>query len=1461
MSRRRPEIKRVMAKTNRDEFTPKTKLQIAKRAGWLCSDPLCRRPTVGANSDGDGEIMVGTAAHICAAAPDGPRYDERQSREQRRSADNGIWMCRIHGTAIDAKDSKFTVLLLRQWKEQAQKDSWQRALYAELSRGPPTEVATDGALGARLRAAAAADLDIFRRTDKWASTSIALTLEVDGLSDAVTTTVLATAVTNLDDLILVAPPGTGKTTTVFQIAEAVLSHGEASPIVIPLGDWSADTTTILESVLRRPAFKGFSEDELRTAAAESAVVLLLDGWNELDAGARHRLAVQIRQLQAELPQLSLLISTRKQSLDVPVYGTRINLLPLNRKQQMEIAHALRGDVGVRMLDQAWRTTGVRELVAIPLYLTALLALAENAPFPATKEELLRRFVAVHEEGSLHAEALVLVTLGLHQRFLEDLAVTATRAANTTIAEIHARRAISETDETLVREGQITEKPQPNAVLEALVSHHVLVRAGDGNGYSFQHQQFQEWYASHFVERLMLASIEGGESRDERRNDVLNLPSWEESILFACERLARGTPREQEACGTAILTAFHVDPVLAAEMIFRSTEAVWARAGATIRMHVARWHTPGKVDRAVRFMIGSGRPNFIDELWPLISHENDQVRGAAFNVGGQFRPSLLGSEAAERIAALSLKIRKSVLHHIVFDSAMDGLDLATKIAVADPDPEVKATVIEALAFRHASRHIADILRYADERTFDLVARDDLLDESTEESVTLRIEQARERRRRAGVSSYDRLRAMLHSRSTDDASAALTTIVADMEINSNQDAAVSLLYELNNRYPHAIVEGLLSRVRAGSALFYGADDLLASAGLSMEDDSLLDIALSETTRGDNRPEAAASVLGPVAVSRLIDSAQEVKRGIRGASGRYDKPAGDRHQELLTRIAHTPAASLVAAVRARSARAGNEEMADWADLLARHPDEVGGRGRPFDSRALAEIECFVEDWGNRMLASGDASRLQLGSIAMLASRAPSVRLLPILKRLLDENLRRFRAFREEAKATGWRQGNATNEARVPHTHEYQRAFSAINAPETATLMREYLPDEHFGQLAAMVLAAQWRYKHEPDDGRLVRGGVDFSHVGDRRAARRSNAAASSTEADTIFDALAPLILNDATDEQKHHAVALSIVAVQLPHGVRDATIQRLLTMATRRARVALLQSLVLGGEIIDIDLVKAGINDLFAAKTQRWLLDNDGYELKDWLRLLPFVSRPIEALDIIRALPESQRTEDRLEVIIKGFAIAPSHDAEQALFNLAEANPSLYANYPWREAVMSQSRVTGARSLVRLAAQGLFAKETDSWQIAQRLGGLMAEYPELRAEVYQLLKNGISDAGLALLARAVAEAPNVDGLLLLVNLEMAHKASAVSWRTIEKVVTERRPSENWKGAYEVVPVSAIEVRRNLLALTTDGGPADVAARCLNQIDKIRDQFGSPDSEPRHPDLASGRSWPIMMGDPDAE
>ncbi len=638
-------------------------------------------------------------------------------------------------------------------------------------------------------------------------------------------------------------------------------------------------------------------------------------------------------------------------------------------------------------------------------------------------------------------------------------------------------------------------------------------------------------------------------------------------------------------------------------------------------------------------------------------------------------------------------------------------------------------------------------------------------------------------------------------------------------------------------------------------------MASAGFILEDDALVEIALSETRLRDDRAEAAASVLGPQAVGRMIEAVLEAKKRLCDASGRYDQAAGDRYHDLLARIAHTPGASLIAAVRARSPRAGSEEMADLADLICRHPDGRNDRGRPFDADALAAIGALAEDWGNRMLGSNDATRWQLASIATLTSHAPSVSLLRLLKGLLDEELRRYRAFRAEAEATGWSQGKATDQARMLYTNKYQHAFLAINAPETPALMREYLEDEQFGQPAALVLAARWTAANEPSDGEHFRVGVDFSRVEERRAARANDPTATSAEADAIFSAIEPLITEEATEDQKKHAVDLGVVAARLPHGQRDATIQKLISLAPRRGRAALLQNLILSGESIDIKVVKDGITEVFeAAKAQSWILSEGGYELKEWLRLLPFANPPAEAFAIVRGLPDEQRRADRLEEMIAGFATAPGDDAENVLFQLAEADPRLYGNHAWRNAALLRGTLSAARRFVGLAANSSFEDQgTGAWHLASQLASLMGEHPELRTHVYQLLKDGATTPGLALLARAVAENPDADGLLLLVRIETEHGHSFISWRTIENVVTEHVPSEDWKGAYNVVPIPAIELRRNLLGMTTDGGPMDAAARCLNQIDKIRDDYGTPDSEPRHPDLASGKPWPIMMPDPD--
>ena len=93
-------------------------------------------------------------------------------------------------------------------------------------------------------------------------------MEVEGFGEPATASALASAVRSLDDLIVVAAPGIGKATTLFQIAESVLANGTGTPLVVQLGDWATDGSAVLDAILKRPAFRGISENDMHLKSAQ-----------------------------------------------------------------------------------------------------------------------------------------------------------------------------------------------------------------------------------------------------------------------------------------------------------------------------------------------------------------------------------------------------------------------------------------------------------------------------------------------------------------------------------------------------------------------------------------------------------------------------------------------------------------------------------------------------------------------------------------------------------------------------------------------------------------------------------------------------------------------------------------------------------------------------------------------------------------------------------------------------------------------------------------------------------------------------------------------------------------------------------------------------------------------------------------------------------------------------------------
>lgn len=126
----------------RDDFDKHTRETLARRVNYHCSN--CWSLTSGPQQEPTKTVSIDVAAHITAAAVSGPRYDPQLSSVERKSIQNGIWLCQNCAKLIDSDPQRYSVALLRQWKSQAEE-----RVHQELSHGGIPSIANKQAIAYR----------------------------------------------------------------------------------------------------------------------------------------------------------------------------------------------------------------------------------------------------------------------------------------------------------------------------------------------------------------------------------------------------------------------------------------------------------------------------------------------------------------------------------------------------------------------------------------------------------------------------------------------------------------------------------------------------------------------------------------------------------------------------------------------------------------------------------------------------------------------------------------------------------------------------------------------------------------------------------------------------------------------------------------------------------------------------------------------------------------------------------------------------------------------------------------------------------------------------------------------------------------------------------------------------------------------------------------------------------------
>jgi hypothetical protein len=1210
----------------------------------------------------DKSVNVGQAAHITAAAP-GPgakRYDSTLTKEERRAASNGIWLCQLCAKLIDTDEARFTVELLRKWKQDAEERAFRDIATAApgASQRPATVVELDDedrafllslalpqedrldAVVARMVPAAQRDIATFRNAKEWPSHAVALNLTLrgsGGSGHAATIAGLANGVGIAEALNIVAPPGTGKTTTLVQLAETLVEAGEVVAGFVPLGEWSDRREDFFTFLTRRNAFGIFRAQHFMQLAYHGRFALLLDGWNELDPAARVAATRLLKTLRREYPLLGIVIGTRRHLL--PISGAVVEVDPLSEGQQLELARALRGQEGEALVDQAWRTPGVRDLVTIPLYLTALLRSTPGARFPQTKEEVLRLFVTQHEEEPEKAAILQKELLGFHSDMLTGLGIEANRVANTVLSDTSANRVIAEVGANLAAAGQFTNPPQPTMTIEVLVGSHLLIRASSG-GVSFQHQQFQEWYASLDVSRIMREAANGDAiARTRLRADILNWPAWEESILFACERLSRENADGAQAVAAAIRETLGIDPMLAAEMIFRSSPEVWTLIAAETTAFAERWHTAGKVDRAARFMMTTGRPEFAPQIWPLVSSSDQQVYLAALRSPPRFRPSALGDGAEQELAALPLETRKHVVAEIASYGGFDGMELAVRVAKADSSADAVLEVLQALQFRRADRMVTEILQTASDEVWELAADTGYPDELADPEQNQRLADLRGTQIETETDPVNSLR-RLAARQVKDAETEtrIEELIAATSFPARGDVAAHSLQEAHAAYPGAVRRALQRRIAARLDLPFRAHEFLAG-GDALDEGPVIE-ALLDAGTPEMVTRAAFVVVGPKTIGAVIDRLFELHQGYlrdRNAWGRAEHQAKrEESGRLRTAIQASREDAFLAAVLERAQTDDPVRIEFLADLVRWHGRTGGSEERPDVGEDLRSgMVRTLQRWMNTLLESQQANRHHLAAVSRAMIRFPDQQFVPGLRQMLERDLTDWARAREE-RAKAAHRSPSSPDATHDHTQGYRSAFVAIGNDAVVAALEEYLPDPRFGVHAAGALLEIWNRDHPSEKVPIAAFGQDYSRAKQLEKQRREapEALATCDYSEAIFNVVRSIGTNEAEPRVQLHAIALAVMGLGMPHGSKRAEINNLLALPVPcAAKQRLLIASAMAGEVLRSDILVAGFDELLeAGKTQSWRLAENHGELMNWVELFAFSDHPDAVLGVLDRCPRN-------------------------------------------------------------------------------------------------------------------------------------------------------------------------------------------------------------------------------------
>jgi HEAT repeat protein len=1140
----------------------------------------------------------------------------------------------------------------------------------------------------------------------------------------------------------------------------------------------------------------------------------------------------------------------------------------------ELGLALSGDP---VLDDLTRT---------PFILAEVTALFHaRLPIPRTKLGLLEAVVGLMERSEEHAGQLQGPPLrGLSDQYLRALAVYLTARGDVLLTESDARPICRAVSELLRISGQISAPPEPDDVLNALTSHHILERVEYPNtSFRFEHQQFQEYYCALMLRDELGRMVASGDPAQAEgfESKYVNNPSWEEPLrMIAAE--SNGTTSSIAAGAALVRLALRVDSVLAAKLSHLAGQSVWKEIRSDVHNRLrALYAAPSQQLReyALTAMLATGSEEFGDILIPLLTSPDQQVRLHTYRSGMPFHPSTLGPDWRPIVATWTEGLRAEFASELTMHQGM--IEVGLFFARSDPSLAVRLAALQGLSWMGQYDAVAKILQSLPDSEFEQAI------------VKFHLEEIPPALYPRAIAAYKTLLDRV-----DDRKARLQIALALAEIN-DPDTPVRLKAELNT-LPLDLVRELSDYLlRPAIDILRAADpqwlsewvtDRVIQGGFWRDNwlslilqipQSPKDQLLQRAETEDLRRSGGGGVIAILRATADADTGRAVFIAYR-----------DHHRVLLADPQNQEKQAIDAQLRGLLGSIPRAVLIDGlSDLLAQPPENEGlaiitelfilrGAANDEANEVLAEpqrnrLRTYLKSAVRFILEQDDFNGQGKGYLSSALARVGEQHDMTDIIEMIRADIIRMREGRA-ARARDHRLPRARASS-ASWTPWHMEALVWLGRAESERFLMELLNEPEYEEDAAWALQVIARRTNPGPNvimgARLGNTARDYRRVRSGASEWRAmytedlRAKYATAVRQRILNLLEESKTGDLKTTPYHHRLKelAKVLAALDPQDSADL----ILDIAELRARsdgwlrLVLLEALVFAGVLIQESRLTAILEPVLAEFRVHGIYNKTGL-LTRLLCLLPFVDEPNRGIVRVREILAEFRVSwyDNRDLL---FALAQCADETglELLRDIRDLNNGAFQHIAkdWLEALAS-CPLSGARKMLlgfvdsdpRAGERTLPDYAVNA--LASHLVNLARADASIAQRVIARTTEPVSVQQRAILEKVLAWMGTPASLLAGLNLIDDASPQPVPYeiaRTIEDVFLEKRPYGGSAQSYTLVPRAAGDLKARLFDMAKhDPRRTRSAHRLIAQIEEWRLEYGRPPSEPRHPAIDSGEMWP---------